>query len=282
MDILNIVIMIICLVGGFFFWCVWGFLKYKGQEKCYKKEIGGYLLEGTPLKYAVQKAFEGVNNRFQLKLNSNTINAVAQRIAGLTNIMSEENAIEIYSFFINRYIFQSGMNSRPKGITDEQVLYAVENMRFNERNRYFVIASDSSDDDFSKKYPWKVKNLSISERYENLPEWLRWVLILPLGTFFSLIVIFLISLIRLDYFFVYPAFGMISFIYALHVLAPRFKNRLICIVIILRMIISVVIVSIIIMAGESPDRQTWIEMCRELFTWAVSWYCYFGILRKVK
>lgn len=144
----NILIIVVSLAGAFFFWCVWGFMRYKRQEEHDKKEIGNYLFQGTTFEHAVQKALNGVNDKFQLNLDPATINAVAQKIAGLTNVMTEDNAIEIYSSFINRYFFHSGTKTRPHGITDKQVLYAAENMKLNERNGYFVIAPDSSDDDF--------------------------------------------------------------------------------------------------------------------------------------
>jgi hypothetical protein len=280
LDVWHVVIIVGGLAGAFFFWCVWGFMKYKRQEKRDKKEIGSYLLQGITFEHAVQKAFNGVNDKFELNLDPGTINAVAQKIAGLTNIMTEDNAIEIYSSFVNYYIFNFGRVKTPGGVSDQQVLHAVSNLNLIERNGDYVIGRDSWED-LDKKLPDRGhgQRPSIIERYKKLPEWSRWILLLPLSMTFSFLVTLLMVLIHLE-----PSriLGMISFLFAIHALAPRFKNYLVVGSIVLRMIVSIIIFFLIFIGDRITDPAIILEMCMEVITWAFSWFFYSWILRKTE
>ncbi len=120
------------------------------------------------------------------------------------------------------------------------------------------------------------------ERYAHLPEWLRWILFLPLSIGFSLLVILLMSLLSHNYFvLIHPTVAMISFMYALYAFAPRWKNGFMVTSIILRMVVSVAMVSFIFLAGETPDSQSRFEMGAELFGWGLSWFLYWKVFRGV-
>ncbi|MCG2726779.1 MAG: hypothetical protein L6420_11125 [Elusimicrobia bacterium] len=65
--------------------------------------------------------------------------------------MNTENVVEIYSSFINRYIYKSGKIPNPKNISDKKIIYAIENLNLHNGNGYFVIWNDKPKD-FNKKY----------------------------------------------------------------------------------------------------------------------------------
>jgi hypothetical protein len=120
----------------------------------------------------------------------------------------------------------------------------------------------------------------VIEKYERLPEWLRWILVLPLSATFSIAAILLVSLLRVDFALIHSVVAIVGVAIAIYALAPRWKSGLVLISLILRMIFSIVMISIIFIAGETPDRQTWFEIGRELFGWAVGWSLYFSVFRE--
>jgi len=118
------------------------------------------------------------------------------------------------------------------------------------------------------------------EKYERLPEWIRWVLLLPLSAAFTLIILLLLSLVREDFTLINSMVAIVNFAWALHVLAPRWKNRLVVASLILRMAFSIAIISFLLIMGTTPDRTTWFEMGRELLGWAAGWSLYFSVFRE--
>ena len=248
-------------------------MRYKKQEMAFKREIYGYFEEGTSFEESLRKSFGEVNRKYSLGLNEYTVVFVAQEIFALLNKMSKENAIEIYSMFLNWYIYDMNGAKTPQGIKDERILYAISNLKLKECNGYFVIAPDYGDD-FSKKYPERNKS-SILKQYERIPEWVRWVLFFPLSITFFLVVVLMLTWLNLG-----PSsvIGMISFLLAIHVLVPRFKNHFVVGSIVLRMVISTTLFVFIFIEGRAVD-STRNEMLIEGLTWAVAWFSFFWIFR---
>lgn len=153
---MNFLTTIAVLIIGFFLLLfistVWAFFKYKNKARMDKNEIGSYLSEGLPLSIAIEKAFSNLNKYHNLGLQSSTIERVSNGIAELEKMMDASNVVEIYSTFVHRYIFGSGMNKKPTNLSDQKIIYALETLKFDSRNGYFVIGQDSGED-FDKKYP---------------------------------------------------------------------------------------------------------------------------------
>jgi hypothetical protein len=149
---MNILATIVILIVVFFLWIVWGFVKYKNKERMDKNEVYSYLRDGLSLEESLRTAFSNLNKYQSIGLHNSTINKVSSGIAGLATKMDTVNVIEIYSTFIQRYIYRDGRTKKPTNLSDEKIIYALETLDFNERNGYFVIKTDK-DDDFDKKYP---------------------------------------------------------------------------------------------------------------------------------
>ena len=276
MDFWSIATIVVLMAGAFFCWCVYGFLRYKKQEASFKREIHGYFEEGTSFEESLRKSFSEVNQKYNLGLNEYTIVYVVQEISALLNKMTRENVIEIYSMFLNWYVYGMKADNAPRGVKDERILYAVSNLRLKERNGYFALAHDPLDE-FSKKYPARRK-LSIIEWYERVPEWLRWILFLPLSLGFSFGAVCLMRQVN----FFSDIIRMVVFIFALHELVPRFKNYFVIGSIILRMVISIIMFSMVAFR-ETLDWRIWLEICGiELAVWGVLWGYYFWSLRKIE
>jgi len=119
------------------------------------------------------------------------------------------------------------------------------------------------------------------DRYERLPEWVRWLLLLPLSAGLTFVELCLLSLIRQDDFtLINSAAATVTFAWLLHELAPRWKNRFVVASLIFRMIFSVATVSLVFILGATPDRTTWFEIGRELLGWAAGWFVYFSVFRE--
>lgn len=104
------------------------------------------------LEKTILLTFSNLNESHKLGLSQNTINRVASKISELTTKMDLDNAIEIYASFLHRYLFETDSLKTSAGVSDAQVLYAIESMEFNERNGYFVLKSDHGEKD-DPKYP---------------------------------------------------------------------------------------------------------------------------------
>src|SRR3990167_3364347 len=192
MGLLVMNILVIAMTGiflafvSFFCWCLFGFMRYKKQEAGFKQDILVYLKEGTPFEESLKKSFSEVNRKYNLGLNEYTVVFVAQEIFALLKKMSKENVAEIYSMFLNWYIYGMNGAKTPQGIKDEKILYAISSLKLRECGGYFVIAPDYGDD-FSRKYPDRNRR-SIFKQYERIPEWVRWVLFLPFSMVFYIVI----------------------------------------------------------------------------------------------
>jgi len=121
------------------------------------------------------------------------------------------------------------------------------------------------------------------EKYERLPAWTRWVLLLPLSFAFSVAVtMFLKFVSSLLYGLFLPTAAIVSFVCAIHTLAPRWENRFVVVSLILRMVFAVVIGLFIFITGVMPNRTLGFEMGMELLGWAAGWFLYFSVFREKK
>jgi hypothetical protein len=110
----------------------------------------------------------------------------------------------------------------------------------------------------------------MSEWYERWPEWLRWVLFLPLSLTFSMLFTFIVSLFRWeDIIIVRPTIAMVSLMFAIHTLVPRAKRAWVLASIIGRMIVSVSFLTFVYVNAGHFTRRTWVELVAELIAYAV-------------
>jgi len=119
----------------------------------------------------------------------------------------------------------------------------------------------------------------MKEIYERLPLWLRWTLFLPLSILITFLAVLLLSLLRNDFNFIHSAVVIVSFSFSIYMLAPRWESQLVIVSLILRMIITIGIISFIFIIGEVPDKTTSFEIFRELFGWIIGWCLYFLIFK---
>lgn len=152
MDWITIISIVIAPVLAFLLWTVYGFIKYKRNEGEAKKIIYQCISRGMSLEKTVLLTFSNLNESHKLGLSPDTINKVAEKISELTAKMDLDNAIEIYATFLHRYLFETDSLKTAAGVSDAQVLRAIESMEFNERNGYFVLKPDHGEKD-DPKYP---------------------------------------------------------------------------------------------------------------------------------
>jgi hypothetical protein len=151
---------ILLLVLAFFAWTVWRFLKYKRQESGDKRKVGYYLSTGASLAEAIELAFSDLNRTANYGLRSDTIHAIAHKLASFSGIMDPSNVVELYSSFVERYVFLRGRvavvrdvpSKKSLKLDEARLLYAVEHLDLVERNGYYYF-KPSTEEDFKTKYP---------------------------------------------------------------------------------------------------------------------------------
>ena len=116
-------------------------------------------------------------------------------------------------------------------------------------------------------------------KYQQLPQWVRWALLFPLSAVFSIICILILSIIREDFVFIHSIVAIVSFIAAIHVLAPRWNNQLVIASLMLRMAFSIAVIGFIYYKGEVPNQRTSFEGLREVLGWIAGWAFYWKVLR---
>ena len=106
--------------------------------------------------------------------------------------------------------------------------------------------------------------------YERWPEWVRWVLFLPLSLAFPIFFTFIVSLFRReDIIIVRPTIFMVSLIFAIHALVPRAKRAWVLATIIGHMIFSTSILVFVYANAGHFTRRTWTEIVAVLIAYAV-------------
>jgi|SaaInlV_150m_DNA_6_1039752.scaffolds.fasta_scaffold78301_1 hypothetical protein len=115
------------------------------------------------------------------------------------------------------------------------------------------------------------------ERYERMPEWLRWILFAPVTATLSLLALILYTYLRQDEFeFIQPAFVMLIPMYIVYLFAPRAKKWWALSAVLLRMaFMSVIVVSVEFIGGPEADDYAQWEPSYEILGYIVSlvvWY----------
>ena len=127
---------------------------------------------------------------------------------------------------------------------------------------------------------WGAKVL---EKYEKLPEWLRWILFFPLVGLLTLLVGLLLALIFSFagyFFFVINALvAILCTLFFTKWFAPRWKNRLMMLGLVLRILIGVAIFGVLAYSGEAPNKQAWFEALREAVSLLIGFVVFFKYLR---
>ncbi len=134
----------------FFIWQITQFVRYRHYETRIRQQVAPFLSLGMSLRESIEKAFGKMNEALPYKLKPQTISEVAANITSLETAMDAENAIDIYAFFVFRYVFR--MTFRPHRIEDEKILYASQTLELIRQNSYFGLKTDSPDE-IDKKWP---------------------------------------------------------------------------------------------------------------------------------
>ena len=146
-------ILILIIVISLPLWFIWGFFKFRLITRGTKVAIRLHLASGLTLFDAIKKAFLDLNMSRNLGLHEITIEKVSSKIANLETIMDTDNVVEIYLTFIWRYIFRDGRKMKPTNLEDQKIIYALENLDFNEKNGFYVIKPDTDYNEIDKKLP---------------------------------------------------------------------------------------------------------------------------------
>ncbi|MDD2944087.1 MAG: hypothetical protein PHC51_14110 [bacterium] len=119
------------------------------------------------------------------------------------------------------------------------------------------------------------------EWYESLPEWLRWVLFVPLSTLGSLVGVILYAIFRADEFaFVKPAFAMLITMIVVYCFAPRAKKQLALASLIIRMVVVAAMMRFVwVVEGYFETQSLW-ELGYEIAGYIVSFLIWWNFLKK--
>lgn len=117
--------------------------------------------------------------------------------------------------------------------------------------------------------------------YERLPQWIRWVLLLPLVMVFTL----LNALLRQGLWgdrsgFLIPTVAIVSIAAALHALAPTRKNTWVLLSLIFRMILAIGGLAVLAFTGRASRNAIWPDVTYELLGWLAGWSLYLLVFKK--
>ena len=152
--IIFLTITFIFLIVIYFVWVVYGFVRYKYQDKKNKIKIHHLVDKGLTLTMAFTQDLHDLNSEHRLDLSSEVRFKIAKILSDLHAKMDLDNVVEIYSMFVHRYILlKERLRKGPIKLNESRILYAAENIKFMERNGYYVLEGREGEEGFNKKYP---------------------------------------------------------------------------------------------------------------------------------
>lgn len=116
--------------------------------------------------------------------------------------------------------------------------------------------------------------------YYKWPEWLRWILLLPVSITASLLFTLFVSFFRDDWIIARAPISLISMMYAVYYLAPRAPVALSLVVIVLRVLLTASLLTFVYLNQGTFERQTWIQIVGEIIAYALALALWFGDIRR--
>jgi len=118
-------------------------------------------------------------------------------------------------------------------------------------------------------------------RYETLPEWIRWTLLLPLATLGTFLILVVFSVVRAGEFdFVKPFISMLVPLFLVYLLAPRANSVLALCTVFVRMIFVGGMLAFVYSQEGHFTRQTQVEILYEIIGYAGIFFVYWKFLWK--
>lgn len=116
--------------------------------------------------------------------------------------------------------------------------------------------------------------------YESLPEWLRWILLLPVAAAGTILNMLLLSVVRDDFAFTQPFMAMLVPMILVHFLAPRAKSILALCTVFFRMaIVTVMLLLVYRIEGYFTTETLW-ETFYEVIGYVGVIFIYWKVLRE--
>ncbi len=137
--IANLLGVLVFMLTLFFVLAVVPFFLFKRREKNIKKLVYKYIHSGESLRGALRiLTIDILPKETKINLGSSTFaEIVADEMQKLQKKMDDENIFEIYSQFIDLYIYKNRHN-----LTNEDTIKlqkAVRNMQLKEKDGYYVL-----------------------------------------------------------------------------------------------------------------------------------------------
>ncbi len=116
--------------------------------------------------------------------------------------------------------------------------------------------------------------------YENLPEWLRWILLLPVATAGTFLILVVFSVVRDDFAFAEPFAAMLVPMFLVYLLAPRANSILaLCTVFVRMVLVAVMLLFVYRVEGYLTAETRW-EILYEVIGYAGAILVYWKFLRE--
>lgn len=118
------------------------------------------------------------------------------------------------------------------------------------------------------------------ERYESLPEWLRWILLLPVATAGTFLILVVFSVVRYDFAFAEPFAAMLVPMFLVYLLAPRANSILALCTVFVRMVLVGVMLTFVYRVEGFFTAETRMEILYEIIGYAGAIFVYWKFLRE--
>jgi hypothetical protein len=131
------------------------FFHFRRDNKRDRHLVDYEMQNGTTLEKAIEKVLTTLNQKYQWGLFPSTITAVANQLARLEEITDAGNIVDIFTYFVHRYIIFENRTRRMPQITvdNARLIYAANHLDLVERSPGYFLMRMETGADYQTKYP---------------------------------------------------------------------------------------------------------------------------------
>ena len=131
------------------------FFRFRRDNKRDRHLVDYEMQNGATLEKALEKVLATLNQKHQWGLLPWTITVVANQLARLEEITDAGNIVDIFTFFVHRYvIFENRVRkSPPIRVDNARLNYAANHLDLVERSPGYFLFRMETEVDYCTKYP---------------------------------------------------------------------------------------------------------------------------------
>ena len=134
---------------------VFAFFRFRRDNNRNRHLVDYEMQNGATLEKALERVLATLNQKHQWGLFPLTITVVANQLARLEEITDASNIVDIFTFFVHRYvIFENRVRkSPPIRVDNARLIYAANHLDLVERSPGYFLFRMETVADYCTKYP---------------------------------------------------------------------------------------------------------------------------------